>query len=58
MSGGGPTDENKGVVLTAEETRRQRSRSVALGLVLGGLVLLFFVVTLAKLGGNVANRPL
>ena len=25
---------------------------------LGGLVLLFFVVTLAKLGGNVANRPL
>jgi hypothetical protein len=58
VSGGLPPDENKGVVLTAEETRRQRSRSVALGLVLGGLVLLFFVVTLAKLGGNVANRPL
>jgi hypothetical protein len=58
VSGPGAQDDGEGVVLTAEETRRQRSRSVALGLVLGGLVLLFFVVTLAKLGGNVANRPL
>ncbi len=44
--------------LTPEELARQKSRSRALGLVLGALVVLFFVVTIAKLGGNVLNRPL
>lgn len=51
-------EQKPGVVLTDEEAKRRRSRSVALGLVLGGLVLLFFVVTVAKLGGNVLNRPM
>lgn len=50
--------EEKGVVLTPEEEKRRRQRSIALGLVLGALVILFFVVTIAKLGGNVLNRPL
>ncbi|MHB2166974.1 hypothetical protein [Alsobacter sp. R-9] len=47
-----------GIVLTEEEQKRRRSRSIALGLVLGALAVLFFVVTIAKLGGNVLNRPL
>ncbi len=47
-----------GVVLSPEEQRRRRARSVALGLVLAGLVLLFYVVTIAKLGPGVLNRPL
>jgi hypothetical protein len=51
-------EEPKGVVLTEEQKRRRRSRSVALGLVLGVLVVLFYVVTVFKMGGNVANRPL
>jgi hypothetical protein len=51
-------ESDDGVVLTPEEEKRRRSRSVALGLVLGGLVILFFVITIAKLGGNVLNRPL
>lgn len=46
------------VRLTPEELQRQRARSKALGLVLGALVILFFVVTIAKLGGNVWNRPM
>jgi len=50
--------EPDGIVLTEEELKRRRSRSTALGWVLGGLVILFFVVTIAKLGGNVVNRPL
>jgi hypothetical protein len=50
--------EPDGIVLTEEELKRRRSRSVALGWVLGALVILFFVVTIAKLGGNVVNRPL
>ena len=49
---------NGGIVLTDEEKKRRRSRSVALGVVLGALVVLFFVVTIAKLGGNVLKRPL
>ncbi|WP_196240253.1 hypothetical protein [Alsobacter soli] len=51
-------DRKPGVVLSDEEVRKRRSRSVALALVLGGLVILFFIVTIAKLGGNVMNRPL
>ncbi|MGV8998445.1 MAG: hypothetical protein ACOH12_16015 [Parvibaculaceae bacterium] len=41
---------------TAEQLKRRRQRSIALALVLGGLVVFFFVITIAKLGGNVANR--
>jgi hypothetical protein len=44
--------------LTPEDLARQKSRSRALGLVLGALVILFFIVTIAKLGGNALNRPL
>jgi hypothetical protein len=46
------------VRLTPEELQRQRARSKALGLVLGALAILFFIVTIAKLGGNVFNRPM
>lgn len=51
-------ETSAGIVLTEEEKRRRRIRSVAIawGLVL--LAVLFFVVTLVRLGGNVANRPL
>lgn len=42
---------------TDEQLKRRRQRNVALALFLGGLVVFFFVVTIAKLGGNVAKRP-
>lgn len=42
-----------------EETRRrQRMRSIAIGLALAALVVLFYVATLVRLGGNALNRPL
>jgi hypothetical protein len=44
--------------LTPEEQKRRRKRSLALALVLGGIVLLFYVVTIAKLGPGVLQRPL
>ena len=44
--------------LTPEEEKRRRKRSLALALVLGGLVLIFYVVTIAKLGPGVMQRPL
>lgn len=44
--------------LTPEETKRRRKRSIAIGLTLAALVLLFYVVTIAKLGVGVMQRPL
>lgn len=44
--------------LTPEEQKRRRKRSLALALALAALVLLFYVVTLAKLGPQVLQRPL
>jgi high-affinity K+ transport system ATPase subunit B len=47
-----------GIVLTEEQRRRRRNRSIALALVLAGLALLFYVVTIVKLGPQVMNRPI
>ena len=44
--------------LTAEELRRRRSRSIAIALSLGIMVLLFYAVTIAKLGPQVLMRPM
>jgi hypothetical protein len=33
-------------------------RSIAIGLTLAGLALLFYIATIVRLGGNVMNRPL
>jgi hypothetical protein len=43
---------------TEERLRRQRMRSIAIALALGGLVVLFYLATIVRLGGNVINRPL
>jgi len=37
---------------------RRRRRSIALGLALAAAVVLFYVLTLVKLGPGVLNRPL
>ncbi|MBS7542105.1 hypothetical protein [Ancylobacter oerskovii] len=47
-----------GVVLTEEQRRRRRSRSVAIAVVLGALCVLFYIVTIVKLGPAVLIRPL
>ncbi len=44
--------------LTPEEIQRRRKRSVAIAMVLAALVLIFYVLTIAKLGPQVLNRPL
>lgn len=43
--------------LTPEEEKRRRRRSIALALVLVGLVVLFYLITMAK-GPSVLNRPM
>ena len=51
-------DEKPGrIVLSEEQKRSRRARSIAIALALGALVVLFYVVTLVK-GPAVLNRPL
>jgi hypothetical protein len=49
---------NSGIKLSEEQRRRRRARSVAIALTLGALVVLFYIVTIVKLGPGVLNRPL
>jgi hypothetical protein len=51
-------DDSHGVVLTDEQKRRRRARSIAIALSLGAMVLLFYFVTIVKLGPEVFRRPL
>lgn len=45
-------------VLTPEQASRRRRRNIAIGLTVGFLALLFYVVTIVKLGPGVLNRPM
>ena len=44
------------VQLTEEQKRSRRSRNIALGLIVAGLVVMFYVITVVKLGGAVLQR--
>lgn len=57
MAGVAEPQEN-GVVLTEAQKRRRRQRSIAIALVLGFLVVLFYAITVVKLGAPVLKRPL
>jgi hypothetical protein len=52
------SEKPEGIVLTEEQKRRRRNRSIALGLVLAALALLFYAVTSVKLGPSIMSRPL
>ncbi len=51
-------DDRDAQGLTEADRKRRRSRSIALAVVLGLLVILFYVVTIAKMGPGVLQRPL
>ena len=55
---GRPLRHDDGIVLTDEQKRRRRARSVAIAVVLAVLVVLFYAVTIVKLGPGVLSRPL
>ncbi len=50
-------EKPKRIVLSEEQKRSRRARSIAIALALGALVVLFYVVTLVK-GPAVLSRPL
>jgi hypothetical protein len=54
----GPAEPGKGIVLTAEQKRRLRARNIAVAAVLFGLIVLFYLITIFKLGGNIAARSI
>jgi hypothetical protein len=52
-----PRKDDDGIVLTEAQKRARRSRSIALGVVLAALVVLFYIMTLVK-GPGVLVRPI
>jgi hypothetical protein len=51
-----PMTEDDEIELTPEQKRRRRNRNIAIALALGGLVVLFYLITIVRIGGNVAER--
>jgi hypothetical protein len=49
-------DKPERIALTPEQQRKRRARSIAIALVLGALVILFYIVTLVQ-GPGVLNQP-
>ena len=49
---------NRKPELSSEEQKRRRQRSIAIAVALGTLVLLFYAITIARLGPQVLNRPM
>jgi hypothetical protein len=49
-------DKPERIVLTEEQKRKQRARSIAIAVALGALVALFYAVTFVK-GPGVLNQP-
>jgi hypothetical protein len=41
-----------------ETERRRRMRSIGIAVALGMLVIIFYIATVVRLGGNVMNRPM
>ncbi|MEM5473711.1 hypothetical protein WNZ14_18420 [Hoeflea sp. AS60] len=46
------------VELTEQQKKARRSRSVALGVVLAVLAVMFYVVTIIKVGPGIFDRPM
>lgn len=46
------------IELTEKQRRARRNRSIALGVVLALLVVLFYVATIIKIGPGILDRPM
>ncbi|MFM8749904.1 hypothetical protein [Rhabdaerophilum sp.] len=52
------TPRPEGIVLTPEEKARRQRRSRAIALSVVGLVVLFYVITIFKMGPSILARPM
>lgn len=46
-------EPRRATTLTPAQIKSRKARNIAVGLLVGGLVLLFYVITIAKLGSHV-----
>ncbi|PPD44440.1 MAG: hypothetical protein CTY15_06920 [Methylocystis sp.] len=53
-----PAIAEDGVVLTPEQAGSRRARNIAIGVMVALLVVLFYAVTIVRLGSAVANRAI
>lgn len=51
-------DQDQGISLTEEQKKKRWGRSIAIAVFLLALVVLFYVVTIVKLGPEVMDRSL
>ena len=51
-------DRDDGVVLTPQQAKNRRARNIAIGIAIAALVVLVYVLTIAKLGGHVGDRTI
>jgi hypothetical protein len=51
-------DDLEVVTLTERQRKARRNRSIAIGLALAALVVIFYVATIAKFGPAILNRPM
>jgi hypothetical protein len=49
--------QEPGIILTPQQKKSRDHRNLAIGLAVGFFVLLFYVVTIAKLGPGVLTHP-
>ena len=50
--------DDPGLRLTEAQKKRRRARSLALAAVLGLLVVLFYILTIARMGQNAVTPPM
>lgn len=50
--------KDRGIVLSPAQQRSRRARNIAIGIVIGLLVMVVYALTIAKLGGRVGDRVL
>jgi hypothetical protein len=58
MAADSPVNPPDPAALEADRQRRRRGRSIAIAAALAVLVVLFYLITIFKLGGSVVERPL
>lgn len=51
-------NDTDGVRLTPEQAKSRRARNIAIGLAVGLLVVIFYAVTIVKLGPGILHRPM
>ncbi len=52
------TEAPRNDLLDADDAKRRRRRSIAIALTLGAFAVLFYALTIAKLGPQLFNRPM